>query len=85
MQAGLVGGDEAKVSPAILHVIGQAVTVIVNGALPESNTGDGSIPDAGGALENLSVAGSIAYCHASVASNSKSAARGCWLLRVRTF
>jgi len=84
VQAGLVGGAEAKVSPATDHAIGQAVTVIVSGGLPESKTGEGSLPDAGGALLNFNVAGSMAYCQAVVESNSRSTARLCCELRANT-
>lgn len=85
MHAGFVGGGAANVSPAVGHEIGQAVTVIDKGDLPVSNTGEGSFPAAGGRFVNLSVAGSMAYCHATVASNWRSAASDCWLFLVRTF
>lgn len=52
VQVGCVGGEAAKVEPATGQSIGQAVTVIDNGGSPESNTGDGSVPDAGGLLTN---------------------------------
>lgn len=77
VQAGLVGGDDTNVSPPVDHEIGQAVTVIVRGGFPESKTGEGSLPDEGGALLNFKVAGSIAYCQALVASNSRSTASFC--------
>lgn len=45
VQAGLVGGGAAKVSPAIAQSIGHALTVIDKGDFPESNTGEGSFLD----------------------------------------
>lgn len=47
-----VGGDAANVSPASGQSIMQAVTFIDSGGSPESNTGEGSIPDLGGLLKN---------------------------------
>jgi hypothetical protein len=82
VQGGLVGGGEAKVWPAIDHAIGHAVTEIVSGDFPESKTGEGRLP--GAALLNFKVAGSIAYCQAAVASNSRSIARLSCELRTRT-
>lgn len=41
--AGLVGGDDTNVSPAVDQAIGHAVTVIDNGDFPESNTGLGRV------------------------------------------
>ena len=75
VHAGLVGGFEAKVSPAIVQLIGQAIALIVKGGSPLSKMGLGSCV---GALPGLNVRldGSIAYCHSSVASNSRSTA---WL------
>jgi len=67
VHAGLVGGAAAKVSPAVDQAMGQAVTVIDRGVLPESKTGEGSevaLPEL-----NFKVAGSIAYCQETVASN----------------
>ena len=68
MQFGLVGGEDAKVFPAMGHTIGHADTLIVVGGFPESKMGEGR---AGGVIPalNLTVAGSIAYCHGAVASN----------------
>lgn len=77
-QAGFCGGLAANVVPAVAQSIGHAVTLIDNGVCPESNTGEGSSPDDGGLLTNLSVVGSMAYCQAVVASNSRSTALGCW-------
>jgi hypothetical protein len=77
VQAGLVGGGDAKVSPAVDHEMGQAVAVMVKGGLPESKIGDASLPVEGGALLNFKVAGSIAYCHEADASNSRSTASFC--------
>ena len=77
VHAGSVGGTAANVSPASAQSIGHAVTLIVNGDRPESKTGDGSTPPAGVPAWKVSVDGSIAYCHVSVASNSRSTASGC--------
>lgn len=84
MQDGLLGGGLAKVSPASLHAISQAVAAMLTGGSPESKTGDGSFPDCGGAFWNRSVETSIAYCQGAVASNSRSAASGCCVFLVRT-
>ena len=73
----LLGGALAKVSPASLHKISHAVTVMLIGGSPESKTGDGNFPDSGGEFWNASVETSMAYCQGAVASNSRSAARGC--------
>jgi hypothetical protein len=80
---GLVGGDEANVSPAVAQLMGQAVIVMLSGDLPESKMGLGSEPTE--VVWNWKVLGSIAYCHAPVASNSRSTARGCSEFRARTF
>ena len=84
VQLALAGGALANVSPATLHAISHAVAVMLTGGSPESNTGDGSCPDRGGVFSNRSVPTSMAYCQGAVASNSKSAARGCWEFRVST-
>lgn len=42
VQAGFIGGGDAKVSPATSHSIGHAAAVIVYGGKPESKIGDGS-------------------------------------------
>ena len=84
VHAGSVGGAAANVSPATAQSIGHAVVVIVNGGSPESKIGDGSWPPAGVAPWKVSVEGSIAYCHASVASNSRSTASGCCAFCART-
>jgi len=47
-QAGLTGGEEANVSPAMAQSIEHATAVIVNGGCPASKTGDGSEPEAAG-------------------------------------
>lgn len=83
VQAGFVGGAEAKVSPAVGQLMGHAVTVMLKGDLPESNMGLGS--EVGELVWNCNVAGSMAYCQAAVASNSRSTARGCWAFVARTF
>lgn len=85
VHAGDVGGDAAKVGPAIAQFMRQAVAVILSGVNPESKMGDGSVPDAGGEEENLSVAGSMAYCQFAAALNWKSWAMGCWALVAKTF
>ena len=85
VHVGLVGGADANVSPATSQSIGHAVAVIVNGGSPESKTGDGSLPPAGVLPWKVSVDGSIAYCHASVASNSRSTASGCCAFCASTF
>lgn len=79
------GGGAAKVLPASAHSIEHAVAVIVNGGSPESKIGLDNDPF-GGAVPglNLSVAGSMAYCHAAVASNCRSVARGCCAFCCRT-
>jgi hypothetical protein len=74
IHAGFVGGGAANVSPATAQLILQAVTVMLKGDFPESKIGLGS--DVGEVVWNFNVAGSIAYCHAAVASNSRSTARG---------
>jgi len=84
VHAGLVGGDAAKVLPAVAQVIGHALTLIDNGGLPESKTGDGRVLGLVVGL-NLSVEGSIAYCQVPLASNSRSAAKACWEFRLSTF
>ncbi len=84
VHAGSVGGAAANVSPATAQSIVHAVAVIVNGDSPESKTGDGSWPPAGAPPWKVSVEGSIAYCHASVASNSRSTASGCCAFCART-
>lgn len=83
VQFGLVGGEDAKVFPAMGHTIGHADTLIVMGGLPESNMGEASAGDVIPAL-NLTVAGSIAYCHGAMASNSRSTAMGCSLFWAST-
>ena len=85
VHVGFVGGADANVSPATSQSIGHAVAVIVNGGSPESKTGDGSLPPAGVLPWKVSVDGSIAYCHASVASNSRSTASGCCAFCASTF
>jgi len=80
---GLVGGDAAKVSPAVAQEIGHAVAVIDIWGFPESKMGEGR-EGAGVPALNFKVAGSMAYCHLTVASNSRSTARGCWLFVART-
>lgn len=75
--AGLVGGFAANVLPAMAHAMGHAVAVIVNGGVLSWNTGDGSVLFATALEWKASVAGSMANCHASVASSCRSTARGC--------
>jgi len=81
---GFVGGDAANVLPAVIHWIGQAVTLILKGNWPESKTGLGRGEDGSGRW-TCSVLGSMAYCHSPVASNSRSTARGCCAFWARTF
>ena len=81
---GFVGGDAANVLPAVIHWIGQAVTLILKGDWPESKTGLGRGEDGSGRW-TCSVLGSMAYCHWPVASNSRSTARGCCAFWARTF
>lgn len=52
VHSGFVGGEAANVSPASGQSIMQAVTVMESGGNPESNTGEGRIPDSGGLLKN---------------------------------
>jgi len=84
VQAGFSGGDAANVLPATSQSIGHATTSIDTGGRLESKMGDGSDPDSGGWLTNLSVEGSIAYCQVSVASNWRSTARDSWAFWART-
>jgi hypothetical protein len=76
VHAGMLGGLATKVSPATFQLIGHAITEIVNGGLPESKTGLGSVVAVVPGW-NVSVDGSIAYSQSVVASNSKSTASGC--------
>lgn len=76
VQFGFVGGGAANVSPAIAQAIGQAVTLMDKAGFPESKIGEGSAGGVTPAL-NLRVEGSMAYCHGTVASNSRSTASGC--------
>jgi hypothetical protein len=85
VQAGVVGGDAAKVGAAIAQLMRHALTVIFWGVSPESKMGDGSFPEAGGDEVNLNVAGSIAYCQFAAASNSRSRAKGWSALVAKTF
>jgi len=83
---GFVGGDAANVLPAVIHLIGQAVTRILKGDWPESKTGlgrEGS--EDGSGRWTCSVLGSMVYCHSPVVSNSRSTARGCCVFCARTF
>ena len=83
---GFVGGDVANVLPAVIHWMGQAVTLILRGDWPESKMGlgiEGS--EDGSGRWTCSVLGSMAHCHSPVASNSRSTARGCCAFWARTF
>lgn len=83
---GFVGGDAANVLPAVIHWMGQAVTLILRGDWPESKMGlgiEGS--EDGSGRWTCSVLGSMAHCHSPVASNSRSTARGCCAFWARTF
>jgi len=42
VHAGFVGGEAAKVSPAVAQLMGHAVTVMLKGDLPASKMGLGS-------------------------------------------
>ena len=64
----MLGGAAAKVSPAVSQSIGQAVTEIEKGGLPESKIGLGRF-DVGVPGLKISVDGSMANCQAVVASN----------------
>lgn len=77
VQLGFVGGEAAKVSPATGQSIKQAVALMEKGGKPESNIGEGRVPEEGCSLINVRVVGSIAYCQGSVVSNSRSVARAC--------
>lgn len=73
---GLVGGADAKVSPATFQSIGHTVALIVKGGRPESNMGEGRLPPDGVPALNFKLVGSMANSHVPVASNCKSTARG---------